>query len=151
MCKSVKCLKKNIKKSEKMKKTAHILSGYKKLVYVSFQQSVCYILFLQQMQNKPCFFVFLTRKLTIKQSLIFLCFGLQISQLKTPKTIFSQVSFLAGVTPVPDQMPPGFVWIFNQDAGDAITSVVEKRSGRGRTSTVKNLEDIQKLKDQGQC
>jgi len=63
----------------------------------------------------------------------------------------TEVSFLAGVTPVPDQMPPGFVWIFNQDAGDAITSVVEKRSGRGRTSTVKNLEDIQKLKDQGQC
>jgi len=67
-----------------------------------------------------------------------------------PVTV-TEVSFLAGVTPVPDQMPPGFVWIFNQDAGDAITSVVEKRSGRGRTSTVKTMDDINKLKCEGQC
>jgi len=67
-----------------------------------------------------------------------------------PVTV-TEVSFLAGVTPCPEKMPPTFVWIHNQDAGDAITSVITKRSGRGRTSTVMTLEHIQSLKNEGVC
>jgi len=63
---------------------------------------------------------------------------------KSPVTV-TEVSFLAGVSPCPEKMPQTFVWIHNQNAGDAITSVVAKRSGRARTSTIMTLEDLEKL------
>jgi len=65
-----------------------------------------------------------------------------------PVTV-TEVSFLAGVSPVPEKMPPTFVWLHHQDAGDAIVSVVSKRSGRGRTATVTTLDDLKKLKSDG--
>ena len=60
-----------------------------------------------------------------------------------------QVCFLLGVTPVPEQMPPEFTWIFNQDAGDAISMVAQKRAGRGKTSVVTSLDALRSLAANG--
>lgn len=67
---------------------------------------------------------------------------------ESPVTV-TEISFLAGVTPVPDQMPPTFVWIHNRDAGEAITSVATRRSGRGRTATVQTLDHLKMLVENG--
>lgn len=65
-----------------------------------------------------------------------------------PVTV-TEVSFLAGVTPVPDKMPPAFTWIFNMDAGTAIANVLVKRAGRGKTSTVMTHENLAELAKNG--
>ena len=56
---------------------------------------------------------------------------------------------MLGVTPVPDQMPPDFKWIFNQDAGDAISMVALKRAGRGKTNVVTSLDELRLLGENG--
>jgi len=56
---------------------------------------------------------------------------------------------MLGVTPVPEQMPPAFTWIFNQDAGDAISMVAMKRAGRGKTSVVTSSEALKSLAENG--
>jgi len=65
-----------------------------------------------------------------------------------PVTV-TEVSFLVGVTPVPDQMPPAFTWIFNMDAGTAIASAIVKRTGRGKTSTITSHETLAQLAQNG--
>uniref|UniRef100_H2YBW2 Uncharacterized protein n=1 Tax=Ciona savignyi TaxID=51511 RepID=H2YBW2_CIOSA len=61
----------------------------------------------------------------------------------------TEISFMLGVTPVPDQMPPAFDWIFNQDAGDAVTSAAIARLGRGKTSTITSLDALKVLATNG--
>ena len=56
---------------------------------------------------------------------------------------------MLGVTPVPEQMPPAFTWIFNQDAGDAISMVALRRNGRGKTNVVESLEMLRQLAENG--
>nr|XP_002124706.1 uncharacterized protein LOC100176454 [Ciona intestinalis] len=61
----------------------------------------------------------------------------------------TEISFMLGVTPVPEKMPPAFEWIFNQDAGDAISSVIVARSGRGKTRTITSLAELKVLAETG--
>ena len=56
---------------------------------------------------------------------------------------------MLGVTPVPEQMPPAFTWIFNQCASDAISMVALKRAGRGKTSVVTSLDELRRLGENG--
>ena len=56
---------------------------------------------------------------------------------------------MVGVTPVPDKMPPGFIWIHNLDAGAAIVSAIQLRKGRGKTSTVSSHETLATLAKDG--
>lgn len=65
-----------------------------------------------------------------------------------PVTV-TEVSFLVGVTPVPDKMPPAFTWIHNIDAGAAIANAILKRTGRGKTSTVTSHETLASLGKDG--
>ncbi|XP_076816573.1 chlorobenzene dihydrodiol dehydrogenase-like [Clavelina lepadiformis] len=61
----------------------------------------------------------------------------------------TEICFMLGVTPVPDQMPPAFTWIFNQDAGDAISMAAMKRAGRGKTSVIESLDGLKRLAENG--
>jgi len=56
---------------------------------------------------------------------------------------------MCGISPVPDKMPPGFTWIHNQAAGDAIVSVAVNRVARGKTLVVTGKDDLEEITKKG--